>query len=116
MEKENKWPEDRQRRCVFCDEGKEEESLEHYVKNCQRIKEWFVEIEEIDERVINRIVKEDLDEIKSKVIKIMEREREIRAFVIPDKEHLQTKLNHLKQALQKNRHNKKDINKIISKH
>jgi len=38
-----------------------------------------------------------------------------RAF-ISDKEHLQMKLNHLKQALQKNGHDKKDINKIISKH
>jgi len=74
MEKENKWPEDRQRRCVFCDEGKEEKSLEHYVKDCQRIKEWFVELEE---RIIDRIVREDLDEIKNKVIRIMG-EKEIR--------------------------------------
>jgi len=39
-----------------------------------------------------------------------------RAFIISDKEHLQTELNHLKQALQKNRHDKKNINKIISKY
>jgi len=37
-------------------------------------------------------------------------------FTISDKEHLQTELNHLKRTLQKNRHDKKDINKIISKH
>jgi len=39
-----------------------------------------------------------------------------KTFIISDREHLQTELNHLKQALQKNRHDKKDINKIISKH
>jgi len=39
-----------------------------------------------------------------------------RAFTISDKEHLQTELNYLKQVLQKNGYNKKDINKIISKH
>jgi len=39
-----------------------------------------------------------------------------RAFAISDKEHLQTELNHLKQALQKNGHNKKEIYKVISKH
>jgi len=33
-----------------------------------------------------------------------------RAFTISDKEYLQTELNHLKQALQKNGHDKKDIN------
>jgi len=39
-----------------------------------------------------------------------------RAFIISDKEHLQTELNHLKLVLQKNGHNKKDITKIINKH
>jgi len=39
-----------------------------------------------------------------------------RAFTISDKEYLQTELNHLKQALQKNGHDKTNINKIISKH
>jgi len=39
-----------------------------------------------------------------------------RAFTISDKEHLQTEFNHLKLALQKNGHNKKDITKIINKH
>ena len=34
-----------------------------------------------------------------------------RAFTIADKEHLQTELNHLKLALQKNGHDKKDIPK-----
>jgi len=37
-----------------------------------------------------------------------------RAFTTCDREHLQTKLNHLKQALQKNGHDKKHINKIIN--
>jgi len=39
-----------------------------------------------------------------------------KVFTISDKEHLQMEFNHLKQALQKNGHDKKDINKIISKH
>ena len=39
-----------------------------------------------------------------------------RAFSISDKEHLQTELNHLKLALQKNGHDKKDIIKTINKH
>ena len=39
-----------------------------------------------------------------------------RAFTISDKEHLQTELNHLKLALQKNGHDKKDIIKTINKH
>ncbi|XP_018355601.1 PREDICTED: uncharacterized protein LOC108756357 [Trachymyrmex septentrionalis] len=38
------------------------------------------------------------------------------AFIISDKEHLQTELNHLKLALQKNGHDKKDIIKTINKH
>ena len=39
-----------------------------------------------------------------------------RAFTIYDKEHLQTELNHLKLALQKNGYDKKDIIKTINKH
>ncbi|KYN34040.1 hypothetical protein ALC56_11636, partial [Trachymyrmex septentrionalis] len=39
-----------------------------------------------------------------------------RVFTISDKEHLQIELNHLKLALQKNGHDKKDITKIINKH
>jgi len=39
-----------------------------------------------------------------------------RAFTISDKEHLQTEFNHLKTALQKNGHDKKDVIKIINKH
>ena len=39
-----------------------------------------------------------------------------RAFIISDKEHLQTEFNHLKTALQKNGHDKKDIIKTINKH
>ena len=39
-----------------------------------------------------------------------------RAFTISDKKYLQTELNHLKTALQKNGHDKKDVIKIINKH
>jgi len=39
-----------------------------------------------------------------------------RGFTISDKEHLQTEFNHLKTALQKNGHDKKDIIKTINKH
>ena len=39
----------------------------------------------------------------------------IKAFTISDKEHLQTELNHLKLAVQKNGHDKKDIMKTINK-
>jgi len=39
-----------------------------------------------------------------------------RAFTISDNKHLQTKLNHLKQVLQKNGYDKRNINKIIGKH
>jgi len=39
-----------------------------------------------------------------------------KAFAFSDKEHLQTELNHLKKILEKNGHNKKYINKVISKH
>ena len=38
-----------------------------------------------------------------------------RAFIISEKKHLQN-FNHLKIALQKNGHDKKDIIKIINKH
>jgi len=38
-----------------------------------------------------------------------------RAFTISEKEYLQTEFNHLKLALQKNRHDKKDIIKTINK-
>ena len=39
-----------------------------------------------------------------------------RAFAISDRGHLRTEINHLKQALQNNEHDKKDITKIINKH
>ena len=39
-----------------------------------------------------------------------------RAFAISDRGHLRTEINHLKQALQNNGHDKKDITKIINKH
>ena len=39
-----------------------------------------------------------------------------RAFTISDKEHLQIELNHLKLALQRNGHGKKDIIETINKY
>ena len=39
-----------------------------------------------------------------------------KAFSISDKEYLQTELNHLKQTLQRNGYNKKEVDGTISKH
>lgn len=59
------WLEESQWRCIFCNEGRD--SIEHQVRDCQIRKEKFKELGE-DERIIERIWVEDLDETKGKVL------------------------------------------------
>lgn len=43
MVEENKyWLEENKRKCVFC--GLESDNLEHYVRGCEEVKEWFMEL------------------------------------------------------------------------
>lgn len=71
MEQENKyWLEENQRVCLFCGEGKD--CIEHYVRDCQKIKDWFMELGADEERIISRIWE---DETKGRILRKLWRER-----------------------------------------
>lgn len=54
MEQENKYQlRENCRVCLFCGKGKD--CLEHYVRECQDIKEWFVELGMDEKEIINLI-------------------------------------------------------------
>jgi len=62
--------------CMFCGNG--QDSVEHYVSECVKIKEWFRDLgNEVRER-IDRLWSEDLDSCKGNVIKRLCKEREKR--------------------------------------
>jgi len=62
--------------CVFCGNG--EDSVEHYVSECIKVKAWFREVgNEVKER-IDRLWSEDMDDCKGKVIKRLCKGRERR--------------------------------------
>jgi len=52
MEEENKyWLEEKWKLCVFCGKGKD--NINHFVKECEVIKDWFVELKEnVEERIM----------------------------------------------------------------
>lgn len=75
MEEENKyWLDKIKRGCVFCNKGKDK--LEHYVEECEKVKEWFRELEEGKEEIIERLWSDEIDEKKGEVIKKLWTEKE----------------------------------------
>lgn len=55
--------------------GKDMDCIEHYVKKCNRIKDWFKEIGK-DKRVNKRLEDENLDMVKANGLRKLWRERE----------------------------------------
>lgn len=79
VEQENKyWLRENYRVCLFCGKGKD--CLEHYVRECQDIKEWFVELGMDEKEIINLIWGNELDKTKGRILRKLwkERERELR--------------------------------------
>lgn len=75
LEWENKyWLEEKDRRCLFCEQGKD--SIDHYVRECQETKEWFVEMGKDEKERVNRIRSEILDETKGRILKKLWKGRE----------------------------------------
>lgn len=74
MEEDNKyWLEEQLRKCVFCREGKD--NFKHYVKKCEIVKEWFVELGEEDIDRYSTMYSETLDEVKERIIRKLWREK-----------------------------------------
>lgn len=59
--KENYWV------CSFCDKGKD--CLEYYIRECQNIEEWFVDLDMDEEEIINRIWRNELNRTKSRILR-----------------------------------------------
>lgn len=79
VEQENKyWLRENYRVCLFCGKGKD--CLEHYVRECQDIKEWFVELGMDEKEIINLIWENELDKTKGRILRKLwkESERELR--------------------------------------
>lgn len=58
---------------LFC--GKDMDCIEHYVRKCNRTKDWFKEIGK-DKRVNKRLEDENLDMVKANRLRKLWRERE----------------------------------------
>lgn len=58
---------------LFC--GKDMNCIEHYVRKCSRIKDWFKEIGK-DKRVNKRLEDKNLDMVKANGLRKLWRERE----------------------------------------
>jgi len=68
MEESNKyWLSEEKRVCVWCEQG--QDNMEHYVKECVCIKDWFNELGKNDEDRIRRIWNEELDGLKGYVLR-----------------------------------------------
>ncbi|EFN79294.1 hypothetical protein EAI_06942 [Harpegnathos saltator] len=68
MEEGNKyWLKEEYRKCVFCIEGWD--TVEHYIRECRKIKGWFVELGKNEENRLKRIWDDELDEKKGVVLK-----------------------------------------------
>jgi hypothetical protein len=75
LEQVNKyWMDESQWTGLFCDKGRD--SLDHYVKECEEIKEWFKDLGEISDRIIEEIYNEELGRCKGKIIQKLWKERE----------------------------------------
>jgi len=89
LENANKyWLEDVLGRCVFCRNGKD--TLEHYVGECEKTKEWFGELGDGEEEILGKLQGEDLDRGKRKILRKLWREREKRK----KKNGLRSKIGH----------------------
>jgi len=59
--------------CVFC--KKEKDTLEHYVSECEKTKEWFRELGNGDEEILGRLRGEELDGSKEKILRKLWKEK-----------------------------------------
>jgi len=77
LENVNKyWLDREQWECEFCGNG--EDSIEHYVGECIKVKPWFRELGNEAKERIDRVWNEDIDDCKGKVIKKLCKEKEKR--------------------------------------
>lgn len=74
MEEANKyWLRDEYKLCVFCKKG--QDCIDHYVKECNRVREWFKPLGENVSKRIHRIWSDELDDVKGKIIKRLWKEK-----------------------------------------
>ncbi|XP_020297358.1 uncharacterized protein LOC109861916 [Pseudomyrmex gracilis] len=77
MEENNKyWREEDERRCIFCEIGKDE--LEHYVDECRCTKEWFISLGADKKERLDRIGDDDLEKNKGEILEKLWKEKEKR--------------------------------------
>lgn len=68
MEEDNKyWLNENERLCVYCKEGKD--NIEHFVSVCNTTRDWFVELGDRVEDRTKRIRKDELDEVKGRILR-----------------------------------------------
>jgi len=58
---------------VFCKKGKD--SLEHYVRECDKVKAWFRELGCEDGEILEQLWQEDLNSRKGKILRRLCKER-----------------------------------------
>jgi len=67
LEEWNKyWLVETKRVCCFCGRGKD--NMEHFIRECEAVSEWFREVGETREEIWKRIWSEDLDEKKGEIL------------------------------------------------
>lgn len=64
-EESNYWLEEKYRKCVFCDKGRD--NLNHFVRECEITKEWFDKLGITEESRVKRIKNEILDDVKREI-------------------------------------------------
>ncbi|KYQ60725.1 hypothetical protein ALC60_00216 [Trachymyrmex zeteki] len=90
MEEKNKyWLGKEERTCLFCD--KDEDNLEHYVKECKEVSGCFEELGIDNDEIIKKVWDEDLGESKGKALKKLWKDRERR--IIKRKEKIEAGMN-----------------------
>lgn len=73
MEEGNKyWLGEEERACIFY--GQEFVCLSHYVKNCNKIKNWFTELVRNKKERLKRIQDDELNKVKKDVLRKLWRE------------------------------------------
>lgn len=78
MEEENKyWLEEQVRNCILCKKSKD--TISHYMKKCEKAKDWFIELGNDREERWEKLWDDELDDGKEKICKLQrEREKELK--------------------------------------
>lgn len=75
MEEENKyWLEESKRKYTFC--GLRPDNLEHYVRECKEVKEWFTKLGNNEEDRLKRIRDDTLNNKKGRTLLKLWKEKE----------------------------------------